>query len=107
MNGTTNMRTIIFSQHKSLDLCFHEENKNNFKIKDFLFLQKKIDSFLCILRKEENIFLHHCFQEKREKTYSFSLWFSTEKILREREFSLKREQKNLFIYLFKIMAVSR
>ena len=41
MNETTNMKTILFSHHKSLDLHFYEEkNMNNFKRNDFLFLQK-------------------------------------------------------------------
>ena len=52
---------------------FSWRKQNNFKRKDFLFLQKKNYSFLCFPRKEENIFLHLCFQEEREKMYSFSL----------------------------------
>ena len=58
MNGITNMRTILFSQHKSLDLRFHGEKHETFKRKGLLFLQKeKLYSFICF--------------HGRKKTYSF------------------------------------
>ena len=38
MNGTTNMKTILFSKHKSLDLCFYREKHEKKKFEKRLFV---------------------------------------------------------------------
>ena len=87
MNRTPNMRTIIFLEHKSLDLRFYGENMNNFKRNDFLFLQKENYSFLCFSGKKENLFLHIFLGRERENVFFLSLVFHGESSHRKRVFS--------------------
>ena len=95
MNRTTNTRIIRFLQHKNLDLCFTEKTRNNFKIKDFLFLQNNC-ILSCLFQEKRKCIFHFRFPRK-EKTYS-----SSDFLGERRETSHQENKKN---YLFLIVTV--
>ena len=93
MNETTNMKTILFSHHKSLDLHFYEEkNMNNFKRNDFLFLQKNYILYF-VLKKKKRI-LYYLFLKKKKTCILSHFDFQGDRVLTETE---KRRNKKLFV----------
>ena len=98
INETMNMRTIRFSQHKSLNLRFTEKTRNNFKRGPFVSLEELYSYSFCFLEREENIFPLFVVFREREVKISLS-GFQGENSHRER-FHLERGKKTyLFIYL--------
>ena len=103
MNETMNMRTILFSQHKSFVLRFHRGKQNFQDKKDFCFFIKKNCIFSWFFRIEEKHISSLSFSEREKNTYSLSLIF-------QEVFShIKRqdEKKYLFFIFILIVAVSR
>ena len=74
MNRTTNTRTLLFSQHKSLDLCFHREKiAITLRERTFYFF-KRIVFFLLFPNERRKHISSFLFlkREREDKTYSFS-----------------------------------
>ena len=100
MSETTNMKTIFFSHHTSLDLRFYEEkNMNNFKRNDFLFLQKNYILYF-VLKKKKRI-LYSLFLKKKKHVFFLTL------ILKEIEFSQKQRKEGIKNFLLENMRIYR
>ena len=96
INETMNMRTIRFSQHKSLNLRFTEKTRNNFKRGPFVSLEE-LYSFLFISREKRKCILHFCFPREKRK-HILSLVFQGEK--RETSHKENKKIKKTFLFIF-------
>ena len=97
MNEITNTRIIPFSQHKSLDLRLHGENKITLRERTFCFFKRKIILSYVFQGKKKTYFFTFVFRKRERKCIlSLSSFPQREFSEREREFSLKREKKNFF-----------
>ena len=98
------MRIIRFSQHKSLNLCFMEKTRNNFKRGlFFLFLQKNyILTIFVSWGQKKTYFLYLWFLGREEPKYLYLVFqerILTERILTKRFFT-QREKKIIKINIY-------
>ena len=75
MHETTNTRTILFSQRKSLNLRFHREKLEKVREKRLFFFQKEEYIFSLFSKRE---------REREKKIYLFFSGFQGERVLTKR-----------------------
>ena len=99
MNKTTNIRTIRFSWHKSLDLCFHEENRITLREMTFCFFRRKIIISCLFSRNKRKCILHFHFQKEKRK-HILSLVFQGEKRKTSHQLRERDNKKTFYFYFF-------